>query len=123
MTPKKLFQQLLVLGLNWEVTECRFDTESGTVFLEIRDTAKLWKSVRSPADGNETCCYAHAEMLTWRYLNVFHHRCEPTCRLPRGRCRQSGHVFRVRPRLEGWSSDFTSTSFFHFLWDASGLIS
>jgi hypothetical protein len=42
MTPEKLFHELLGLGLNWEVTESRFERESGTVFLEIRETAKLW---------------------------------------------------------------------------------
>ena len=42
MTPEKLFHELLGLGLNWEVVESRFERESGTVFLEIRETAKLW---------------------------------------------------------------------------------
>jgi len=32
MTPEKLFQDLLGLGLNWEVVESRFDHKSGTVF-------------------------------------------------------------------------------------------
>jgi hypothetical protein len=30
MTPEKLFHDLLGLGLNWEVTESRFDRTSGT---------------------------------------------------------------------------------------------
>ncbi len=107
MTPEKLFQQLLGLGLNWEVTESRFDQESGIVFLEIRETAKLWESVRCPEDGSKAFCYDHTEVLTWRHMNVFQHRCEITCRLPRGKCRQSGHVFRVRPPWEGLSSHFT----------------
>ena len=38
MTPEKLFHELLGLGLNWEVSESRFERESGTVFLEIRET-------------------------------------------------------------------------------------
>ena len=46
-------------------------------------------------------------MMTWRHLNVFQHRCEITCRLPRGKCRQCGHVFRVRPPWEGLSTHFT----------------
>ena len=46
-------------------------------------------------------------VLTWRHLNVFQHRCELTCRLPRGKCRQCGHVFRVRPPWEGLSTHFT----------------
>jgi transposase len=40
-------------------------------------------------------------------LDVFQHRCEITCRLPRGKCRQCGHVFRIRPPWEGLSTHFT----------------
>jgi len=107
MTPEKLFHELLGLGLNWEVIESRFERESGTVFLEIRETPKLWESVRCPEEGGLVFCYDHTEVLTWRHLNVFQHRCEITCRLPRGKCRQCGHVFRVRPPWEGLSTHFT----------------
>jgi transposase len=107
MTPEKLFHELLGLGLNWEVIESRFERESGTVFLEIRETAKLWELLRCPKEGGLVFCYDHTETLTWRHLNVFQHRCEITCRLPRGKCRQCGHVFRVRPPWEGLSTHFT----------------
>src|SRR6266851_8926851 len=107
MTPERMFQELLGLGLNWEVEESRFERESGTVFLEIRETPKLWESTRCPKDGAFVFCYDHTELLTWRHLNVFEHRCEITCRLPRGKCRQCGHVFRVRPPWEGLSTHFT----------------
>jgi len=95
------------LGLNWEVIESRFERESGTVFLEIRETPQLWELVRCPQDGSLVFCYDHTEVLTWRHLNVFQHRCEITCRLPRGKCRHCGHVFRVRPPWEGLSTHFT----------------
>jgi transposase len=107
MTPEKLFHELLGLGLNWEVVESRFERESGTVFLEIREVSQLWESTRCPQDGGMVSCYDHTEVLTWRHLNVFQHRCEITCRLPRGKCRQCGHVFRVRPPWEGLSSHFS----------------
>jgi len=107
MTPEKLFQELLGLGLNWEVIESRFERESGTVFLEIRETPQLWELVRCPQDGSLVFCYDHTEVLTWRHLNVFQHRCEITCRLPRGQCRHCGHVLRVRPPWEGLSTHFT----------------
>src|SRR5208282_1579347 len=107
MTPEKLFHELLGLGLNWEVSESRFEKETGMVFLEIRETARLWESVRCPKDSGLVFCYDHTEVLTWRHLNVFQHRCEITCRLPRGKCRQCGHVFRVRPPWEGLSIHFT----------------
>jgi len=107
MTPEKMFHELLGLGLNWEVVESRFEPESGTVFLEMRETARLWESVRCPQEGGMAFCYDHTEVLTWRHLNIFQHRCEITCRLPRGKCRQCGHVFRVRPPWEGLSTHFT----------------
>ncbi len=84
MTPEKLFHELLGLGLNWEVIESRFERASGTVFLEIRETSKLWALTRCPQAGGFVFCYDHTEVLTWRHLNVFQHRCEITCRLPRG---------------------------------------
>ena len=93
--------------MNWEVIASRFERESGTVFLEIRETPKLWELVRCPEEGGLVFCYDHTEVLTWRHLNVFQHRCEITCRLPRGKCRQCGHVFRVRPPWEGLSTHFT----------------
>jgi transposase len=107
MTPEKLFHELLGLGLNWEVVESRFEPESGTVFLEIHETPQLWDSARCPQDGGWVSCYDHTEELSWRHLNVFQHRCEITCRLPRGKCRQCGHLFRVRPPWEGLSTHFT----------------
>jgi transposase len=107
MTPERLFQELLGLGLNWEVTESRFDRESQTVLLEIQETSRLWECVRCPKDGGVVSCYDHTEELSWRHLNVFQHRCEITCRLPRGKCRQCAHVFRVRPPWEGLSTHFT----------------
>jgi transposase len=107
MTAEKLFHELLGLGLNWEVMASRFERESGTVFLEIRETPKLWELVRCPEDGGFVFCYDHTEILTWRHLHVFQHRCEITCRLPRGKCRQCRRVFRVRPPWEGLSTHFT----------------
>jgi transposase len=107
MTPEKLFHELLGLGLNWEVAESRFEAASGTVYLEIKETSRLWDSLRCPQEGGLVFCYDHTEVLTWRHLNIFQHRCEITCRLPRGKCRQCGHVFRVRPPWEGLSLHFT----------------
>ena len=107
MTPEKLFHELLGLSLNWEVIESRFERESGTIFLEIRETPRLWESARCPKDGGLVFCYDHTELILWRHLNVFQHRCQITCRLPRGKCRQCGHLFRVRPPWEGLSTHFT----------------
>ena len=107
MTPERMFHELLGLGMNWEVKESRFEKESGTVFLEMQETGRLWETVRCPKDGGLAFCYDHVEEMTWRHLNVFQHRCEITCRLPRGKCRQCDHVFRVRPPWEGLSTHFT----------------
>jgi transposase len=107
MTPEKLFHELLGLGMNWEVIESRFDREKGTVHLEVKETSSLWETLRCPQDGGMVFCYDHCETIAWRHLNVFQHHCEISCRLPRGKCRQCGHVFRVRPPWEGLSTHFT----------------
>ena len=90
MTPEKLFHELLGLGLNWEGIESRFDQKSGTVYLEMRATARLWESVRCPKDPSVATCYDHTEILTWRHLDIFQHRSEIICRLPRRKGRTVG---------------------------------
>ncbi len=82
MTPEKLFHELLGLGLNWKVTECEFDRESGVVQLRIEETEHLWKVERSRDEGAEVVCYDHTEEIVWRHLNVFEHKCvseHPKC--------------------------------------------
>ena len=107
MTPEGMFQELLGLGLSWEVVESRFDHKSSTVILEIRETARLWESERCPKDGGLVYCYDHTQEIVWRHLNVFQHRCEIRCRLPRKKCRQCGRVHQVRPPWEGLSGHVT----------------
>ena len=107
MTPEKLFHELLGLGLNWKVTECEFDRESGVVRLRIEETEHLWKVERSPNDGAEVACYDHTEEMVWRHLNVFEHKCEIRCRLPRARCSKTQRIYRVCPPWEGLSKHFT----------------
>ena len=107
MTPEKLFHELLGLGLNWKVEECEYKREEGVVSLRIVETEHLWESERSPGSGGRVKCYDHVGELVWRHLNVFEHRCEIRCRLPRGRCETSGKVYRVTPPWEGLSKHFT----------------
>ena len=107
MQSERMFHQLLGLGDEWEVIESRFEQETGIVSLGIREKPTLWESLCCPKDKGSVFCYDHVEKTTWRHLNVFQHRCEITCELPRGKCRQCGHVFRVRPPWEGLSMHFT----------------
>lgn len=107
MTPESMFHQMLGLGSEWQVSSCQFDPESGLVTLQIQETDQLWKSYRCPHDQGEAFCYDHTEDLVWRHLNVFEHKCEIHCRLPRGRCRTCGKTHRVEPPWEGLSMHFT----------------
>ena len=107
MTPEKLFHDLLGLGLNWEVTESAFEHERGTVVLHLRETVTLWTSLFCPKCTGNAFCYDHPKPLVWRHLNVFEHRCELHCRLPRARCRGCAHTWLVRPPWEGLASHFT----------------
>ena len=53
-------------------------------------------------------CYDHVgEELVWRHLDVFEHRCEIRCRLPRGQRTTDGKVYRVAPPWEGLAKHFT----------------
>ena len=69
---------------------------SGEVRLRIEETEHLWKVERSPDDGAEVACYDHTEEMVWRHLNVFEHKCEIRCRLPRARCSKTQKIVRVR---------------------------
>jgi transposase len=109
MTPEKLFHELLGLGLSWEVTACQYDRSQSKVLLQVRETSALWQRERCPKDGGLVRAYDHTEPLRWRHLNVFEHECEIECRLPRGRCQQCGHTYRVCPPWEGLCKHFTKT--------------
>jgi transposase len=107
MTPEKLFHQMLGLADQWEVFQCEFDPSEGLVRLHVRETKTFWSSSGCPHDQGEVTCYDHTEELIWRHLNVFEHRCEIRCRLPRTKCRTCGKVQRVTPPWEGLSKHFT----------------
>ena len=109
MTPEKLFHQMLGLADQWEVFQCEFDQGEGLVRLHVRETKGFWSGYRCPHDQGEVTCYDHTEELIWRHLNVFEHRCELHCRLPRTQCRTCGKVERVTPPWEGLSKHFTQS--------------
>ena len=77
------------------------------VRLRIEETEHLWKVERSPNDGAEVAGYDHTEEMVWRHLNVFEHKCEIRCRLPRARCSKTQKIYRVCPPWEGLSKHFT----------------
>ncbi len=87
MTPENLFHPMLGLGAEGEVAACQFDAATGLVTRHVRETPQLWERDRWPQDGGETFCCDPTEELVWRHLNVFEHRCELRCRLPRARRR------------------------------------
>ena len=106
MTPERLFHDLLGLGQQWRVTRCEYSFDEG-VRLWVEETEQLW-SGESIAAGQAVRCYDHVcEELVWRHLNVFEHRCEIHCRLPRGQRATDGKVYRVTPPWEGLAKHFT----------------
>lgn len=106
MTPESLFHNLLGLGTQWRVMRCEFVQEESLVRLWIEETPLLWNGESIGAKEAVTA-YDHTEELVWRHLNVFEHRCEIRCRLPRGRKTTTGQVYRVLPPWEGLSKHFT----------------
>src|SRR5436190_5600103 len=107
MTPEKLFHQMLGLGSDWEVVSCSFEQGQGVVALEIREAPNLFKSLCCPKCAGPLVGYDHTEVLEWRHLNVFEHRCHIQARLPRAQCRDCKHTFRARPPWEGLSNGLT----------------
>ena len=106
MTPEQLFDDLLGLGQQWRVVRCEYTFDDG-VSLWIEETERLWKG-ESVAAGQQVTCYDHVSgELVWRHLNVFEHRCEIHCRLPRGQRATDGKVYRVTPPWEGLAKHFT----------------
>ena len=115
MTPEQLFHELLGLGRHWRVKRCEYAPKEGTalgeldgvVRLWIEETPELW-SGESIAAGEAVNCYDHVgEELVWRHLDVFEHRCEIRCHLPRGQRTTDGRVYRVTPPWEGLAKHFT----------------
>lgn len=108
MTPEQLFHSLLGLGTQWRVERCEYDmTETpGTVRIWVEETPALW-ALESVTAKEAVTAYDHTEELVWRHLNVFEHRCEIHCRLPRGVKSINGKVYRVTPPWEGLSKHFT----------------
>ena len=115
MTPEQLFHDFLGLGRHWRVTRCEYAPKAGTargeldgvVRLWIEETPELWNG-ESIAAGEAVGCYDHVgEELVWRHLDVFEHRCEIRCRLPRGQRTTDGKVYRVTPPWEGLAKHFT----------------
>ena len=51
--------------------------------------------------------YDHAPSRQWRHLNVFNHECVLQCALPRGKCLDCRHVYRVQPPWEGKGKHFS----------------
>jgi transposase len=107
MTVEELFHRLLGLGESWEVMGCEYQEEANSFFVVIKETARLWEQERCPKCAQAVRCYDHVEAMSWRHLNVFHKQSEILCELPRGRCRQCGHTYRVKPPWEGRSKHFT----------------
>ena len=106
MTPEQLFHELLGLGQQWRVSRCEYTFDEG-VRLWVEETERLWVG-ESVAAGHPVTCYDHVgEEMVWRHLNVFEHRCEIHCRLPRGQHANDGKVYRVTPPWEGLAKHFT----------------
>jgi hypothetical protein len=107
MSPEKLFPELLNLGAAWRVGEIDFDPD-GRVLIRIEETEAFWREARSIfAEDGAVKCYDHVGGVCWRHLNVFEHRGDIVCRLPRAPCLKTGKVYRVTPPWEGLSKAFT----------------
>lgn len=111
MIAEKAFDRLLGLNECWEVVEAEYEEEEGGRFLIIvRETAKLWPTLRCPASncaGEGITCYDHAPGRIWRHLDAFGKKTQVLCEPPRGKCPRCATVFRVPVPWEGEGKHFT----------------
>lgn len=107
-TPEKLFHTLLGLGNEWEITELRFDQESGEVRIRIEAAEGLSANEKCAEDGGEVTACDHGREREWRHLDVFEHKCYIQSRLPRMECKDCGKIYQVKAPWEGLSLHFTS---------------
>lgn len=107
MKAEDIFHDMLGLGLNWEVTECEYNGKYGSISIHVKETVRLWESERCPKCGGLVRGYDHTESMRWRHTDCFEHRSDLEARLPRGKCKGCGHIYRVRPPWEGKSKHFT----------------
>jgi len=111
MIPEKAFAGLLQLDDKWEVVAAEFETQPAERFLlVVRETAKLWPSLRCPETNcaaSGVVCHDHAEARTWRHLDAFGKRAEILCALPRARCKDYRKVWTVTAPWEDKGKHFT----------------
>jgi len=111
MIAEKAFERLLGLNECWEVVGAEYEEEEGGRFLIIvRETAKLWPTLKCPeskcaSDG--ITCYDHAPARTWRHMDAFGKKTQVLCEPPRGKCPCCQTVFRVPVPWEGEGKHFT----------------
>ena len=107
MEPEELFGTLLALGECWWVKGVTYQESLRRFVIEIEETDQLWSHERCPRDGGDVRLYDHAPSRQWRHLNVFNHECVLQCALPRGKCLDCRHVYRVQPPWEGKGKHFS----------------
>ena len=107
MEPEELFGTLLALGECWWVKGVIYQESLRRFVIEIEETDQLWSHERCPRDGGDVRLYDHAPSRQWRHLNVFNHECVLQCALPRGKCLDCRHVYRVQPPWEGKGKHFS----------------
>jgi transposase len=79
---------------------------AGEVNITVVEQEHFWR-VECSRQCQNVRLYDHTPELAWRHLNVFEHRCNILCRVPRG-VRPDGKVYRVDVPWEGLCKHFTS---------------
>ena len=116
MRPEKLFHAGLNVGSSGRVVKIDLDSDGG-VRIRVEETEAFAREARRIfAEDGAVKCFDHVDVVRWRPLNVFEHRCDIVCRLPRAPCLKTGKVYRVTPPWEGLNKAFTKASDALALW-------
>ena len=108
MTPENVFQQILWLGDDWQVTHTSYQENERRLAIRVVDKPNLWWEEMCPHCERPTVRgFDHAPERRWRHLNVCQIQSEIVCALPRGECVECNRVYTVRPPWEGRSRGLT----------------
>ncbi len=94
---KDFFNLLLDFGDEWVITDVEANHKTREVFFDLKYVSDYYED---PQSLQAASLYDHAEIRTWRHLDLLHYKTYIRCRIPRVLC-QDG---KVRQIAVGWAT-------------------
>lgn len=87
-TSKEVFESILGLGADWQVSEVTVDEISGVILLDLAQKASA--KVTCPECGGTCAIYDHGRRREWRHLDTMQLKTVLRARVPRAKCPHHG---------------------------------